>query len=216
MTLETSQVKELLLQSLEHEMGGVKIYEAAVVAARKQELGEEWRGYLSETKRHVDALEKACVALGIDPAEETPGRLIVRGLGAALAGAIEKALAAGNPIAAELVACECVVLAETKDHLDWTLLSKVAEELPDEAGAALREIAEEIEDQEDEHLYHSRGWCRELWISSLGLPAVLPPLEEVREVKTAMGAAHAEQASELARLEAKSATPERLPKSAGA
>lgn len=216
MKLKTSQVKELLLQSLEHEKGGVKIYEAAVGAAKSQELAEEWRRYLSETKKHVAALEKACVALGLDPAEETPGRLIVRNLGASLAGAIETALAGGDPMASELVACECVVLAETKDHLDWTLLAKVAEKLPDEAGAALREIADEIEDQEDEHLYHSRGWCRELWISSLGLPAVLPPLEEVREVKTAMGAAHAEQASELARLEAKSPTPERMPKPARA
>jgi hypothetical protein len=205
-----------LLQSLEHEKGGVKIYEAAVMAAKNDEMAEEWRRYLSETKKHVAALEKACAALALDPAEETPGRLIVRSLGASLASAIGTALAGGDPMAAQLVACECVVLAETKDHLDWTLLSKVAEELPDEAGAAIREIAEEIEDQEDEHLYHSRGWCRELWISSLGLPAVIPPLEEIREVKTAMGAAHAEQASELVRLEAKSTTPERLPKSARA
>ena len=24
-----------------------------------------------------------------------------------------------------------------------------------------------VEDQEDEHIYHSKGWCRELWIQSL-------------------------------------------------
>jgi hypothetical protein len=50
------------------------------------------------------------------------------------------------------------------------------------------------EDQEDEHLYHSRGWCRELWIDSLGMKAVLPPPEEKRHVKTAIGAARAEHA----------------------
>ena len=59
---------------------------------------------------------------------------------------------------------------------------------------ALKEAYEEVEDQEDEHLYHSKGWCRELWIQALGMKAVLPPPEERKHVKTAIGAARAEQA----------------------
>jgi hypothetical protein len=47
---------------------------------------------------------------------------------------------------------------------------------------------------EDHHLYHTQGWSRELWIQSLGLPAVLPPPEEVKQVETAIGASRAEQA----------------------
>ena len=35
---------------------------------------------------------------------------------------------------------------------------------------------------------------RELWIESLGMPAVIPPPEEEKEVKTAIGAARAKQA----------------------
>jgi len=50
-----------------------------------------------------------------------------------------------------------------------------------------------VEDQEDEHLYHSKGWLRELALESLGLKAVLPPPEERKHVKTAIGAARAEQ-----------------------
>ena len=37
---------------------------------------------------------------------------------------MKTALAAGNPHAAQIVAAECVVLAETKDHLDWELLGE--------------------------------------------------------------------------------------------
>jgi hypothetical protein len=37
------------------------------------------------------------------------------------------------------------------------------------------------------------GWARELWMDSLGLPAVLPPPEEEKKVKTAIGAARAKQ-----------------------
>ena len=106
---------------------------------------------------------------------------------------------AGDPEAAELVACESVVLAETKDHLDWELLGKCSEELSGAKGDTLKSAYEKIEEQEDEHLYHTKGWCRELWIESLGLKAVLPPPEERRNVKTAIGAARAEQDAEKGR-----------------
>ncbi len=75
------------------------------------------------------------------------------------------ALKGATPEAAGLVACECVVIAETKDHLNWELIGK-------------------------------QGWCRELWIQSLGMKAVLPPPEERKHVKTAIGASRAQQASE--------------------
>ena len=32
-----------------------------------------------------------------------------------------------------------------------------------------QEAFDEVEDEEDEHLYHTKGWCRELWIESLGI-----------------------------------------------
>jgi hypothetical protein len=101
----------------------------------------------------------------------------------------------GDPAAAELVACECVVLAETKDHLDWELLGKCAEHLKGNAAETLKKASEKVEDEEDEHLYHTQGWCRELWRQSLGLKAVLPPPEERKHVKSAIGAARAEQAA---------------------
>ena len=41
-----------------------------------------------------------------------------------------------------------------------------------------------------------QGWCRELAIEALGLPAVLPPPEEVKNVETAIGASRAEQQRE--------------------
>jgi hypothetical protein len=89
------------------------------------------------------------------------------------------------------VACECVVEAETKDHLNWELIGEVAKKQTGEAGRALKAAYEEVEEEEDEHLYHTTGWCRELWLQSLGQPAVLPPPEEKKDVKTAIGAARA-------------------------
>jgi rubrerythrin len=184
----------LVLQSLEHERGGVKIYEAALKCATDEELTEEWQNYLQQTQRHVQVLTTVCSALGLDSEEETPGSKILHKMAGALVAAMDEARSGGNAEAAQLVACECVVLAETKDHLDWELLGEVAKELKGEEQEALRSAYEQIEDEEDEHLYHTRGWCRELWLKSLGLKAVLPPPEERRDVKTAIGAARAEQA----------------------
>jgi hypothetical protein len=197
--MKTPQVEELLLQSLEHEMGGVDVYTAAVACAVNPDLKKEWQKYLAETKTHVAALGKVCKAVGVDANRQTPGRSVVKHLGASLVSAMKMARDAGDPAAAQLVACECVVIAETKDHLDWELIGKCAEELGGPQGEALKAAYDEIEDQEDEHLYHTKGWCRELWIQSLGMKPVLPPPEERKHVKTAIGAARAEQSAEKSR-----------------
>ena len=55
--------------------------------------------------------------------------------------------------------------------------------MPTPEGKTLKAACQQVEDQEDEHLYHSMGWSRELWIDSLGLSAVLPPPEEEMNVE---------------------------------
>lgn len=193
----SAQLKELLLQSLVHERGGVLVYQTALECALDDDLQEEWQKYLEQTHNHVQILTEACEKLGIDPGQMTPGCQIVQHTGKSLVVAMKMALAAGDRDAAQLVACECVVLAETKDHADWELIGECAKAMDDETGAALKEAYEQVEDEEDEHLYHTKGWCRELWLKSLGLNAVLPPPEEVRDVKTAQDAAEVDQERKL-------------------
>ncbi len=105
---------------------------------------------------------------GLDAETMTPGRQVVHHIGESPVRAMEMAMQAGDASAAQVVAAECVVGAETKDHLN--------------------------EEEEDEHLYHTQGWARELWIEGLGMPAVLPPPEEPKDVKTAIAAARAKKA----------------------
>ncbi|HUQ25767.1 MAG TPA: hypothetical protein VM140_08860 [Burkholderiales bacterium] len=186
-------MKELLLQALEHEMGGVKVYQMALKCAKNEDLQEEWEKYEQETETHVQILHDVFSALQLDPEEQTPGRTIVRDMGMRLVRNMEEALKAGDPAAAQLVACEAVTIAELKDHFNWEMIGKVGKELGGAEGKALKAAYDEVEDQEDEHFYHSKGWCRELWLESLGMKAVLPPPEERKHVKTAIGAARAEQ-----------------------
>jgi hypothetical protein len=191
--VKREQLEELLYQSLETEHGGVQVYETALRCVLNEDLKEEWQEYLEQTRNHERIVLEVMEKLGLDPATQTPGRKVVRHIGESLVKAMEMALADGKPAAAELVAAECVVLAETKDHMDWELLGEAAKKAKGEEAQALKQAHEEVEEEEDEHLYHSAGWARELWIQSLGMPAVLPPPEEEKEVKTAIGASRAKQ-----------------------
>ena len=197
--MDQKHLKELLLQSLEHERGGVQIYQTALKCAVNEDLKEEWEKYLQQTEHHVQVLQDVFSQMQLDAEEQTPGRRIIHDMGASLMAAMEAALGAGDKKAAQIVACECITLAETKDHLDWELIGEAARKLTGAEGKALKAAYEEVEDQEDEHLYHTRGWTRELWMEALGMKAVLPPPEERKKVKTAIGAARAEQARKTMR-----------------
>ncbi|HEY7817405.1 MAG TPA: DUF892 family protein [Vicinamibacteria bacterium] len=201
------QIEALLYEGLETEMGGVQVYENAVQCAVNPDLKKEWEEYLEQTKEHVERMEQVLESFGLDPKTETPGRKVVRTIGQALVQAMKMARSSGKPEAAEIVAAECVVLAETKDHLNWELMGAVAKKGDREAMADLREAHEKIEEEEDEHLYHTVGYCRELWLKSLGLPAQLPPPEETRDVKTMMEAARAKESRNPDRRRSRTSEP---------
>ena len=191
--MNAAQVDELLYQALETELGGVQVYEMAISCAVNEDLRKEWEKYLSETENHVRIVTDVFNELGLDTSTDTPGRQVVRHKGESLIKAMELAKQAGDPVAAQLVAAECVVDAETKDHANWELIGKVSEEATGDKKTVLTEAYNQVEEEEDMHLYHTMGWARELWIESLGMPAVLPPPEEEKKVVTAIGASRAEQ-----------------------
>lgn len=191
----STAVVDLIYQSLEAELGGVDIYRTAIACARNVDLIREWEKYLDETESHVETLRKVMVDLGLDPEKDTPGRAVVRHVGASLCKAMQLAKGGDDAATAELVAAECVALAETKDHMNWELLSKLSKGGVVVSPALAAAVAE-VEGQEDEHLYHTTGWLRELWIKALGMKAVLPPPEERRDVKSMGEAAAAKEERE--------------------
>lgn len=203
-TLLANVPVDLLYQALETEKGGVQVYSTALRCAVNTDLREEWNEYLDQTKSHVQVLSEILKALDLDPDVETPGRKVVRYIGTSLVKAMEMALRSTDPASAQIVAAECVVLAETKDHLNWELIGELARNTNAEASALLKPAYEQVEQEEDEHLYHTTGWTRELWIQALGMPAVLPPPEEEQDVDTAIEAAQAKK-SRTAKVKAKKA-----------
>jgi len=192
--MNNQQLNELLYQALETELGGGEVYTTALRCAQNEELKEEWEKYLEQTRNHVQIVQNVMNEIGLDPEIETPGRQVVRHTGESLVKAMEMALEEGKPEAAQVVAAECVVLAETKDHMNWELIGEAAKKAKADVAKVLKAAHDQVEEEEDEHLYHTQGWARELWIDSLGMKAVLPPPEEEKKVKTAIGAARAKQA----------------------
>ena len=192
--MKNDHLHELLYQALETELGGVQVYTTALRCVENKELKEEWQEDLEQTHKHVQIVTDLMDTFGLDPEKETPGRKVVRHTGESLVKAMEMALKSGEAGAAQLVAAESVVLAETKDHLNWQLIGEAAKKAKGEEAKALKAAHQEVEKEEDQHLYHTAGWARELWLDSLGLKAVLPPPEEKKHVTTAIGAARAQQA----------------------
>jgi hypothetical protein len=191
--MDKDQMNALLYEALETEKGGVLVYETALRCVINDDLKKEWDEYLEQTRNHVTVLLDVFKKVGLNPDVETPGRVVVRHAGLSLIKTMEIALVGGKPQAAEIVAAECVVQAETKDHANWELIGLLSEYLDGVEQKALKSAYDKVEDEEDEHLYHTTGWARELHLQSLGLDAQLPPAEEEKDTKTAIAAARVKQ-----------------------
>lgn len=192
--MRREQLDELLYQAMETELGGEQVYLKALECAQNDDLRSEWQKYLEETRTHQKILKEIFDAAGLDPSTESPGRKVVRHKAEALVEAMDIALTEAGAEAAELVAAESVVEAETKDHQNWELLARVAGEVDGDLASALSKAYDEVGEQEAHHLFHTQGWARELWIKSLGMKAAIPPPEEEKKVATKIGAGRAEKA----------------------
>jgi rubrerythrin len=145
--LLSKETIDLLYQALETEQGGVEVYTTALNCAINEDLKEEWEKYLEQTQNHVDIVSSILNELDLKVDAETPGRKVVRHIGQSLVEAMEMALTAGPPEAAQIVAAECVVLAETKDHLNWELIGELADKFDTEDAELLKEAYDEVEDE---------------------------------------------------------------------
>ena len=194
--MDTTQLNELLCQAMETELGGEQIYLAAVEAATNPQVKEEWQKYLEETRTHQEVLAGVFEAAELEIKTDTPGRAILREKAQGLVQAINTARETMPATGAQLVAAECIVEAESKDHQNWVLIGILAENAQGALKTALQDAYDEVFEQEGEHLFHTMGWARELWLESLGVPAAIPPPEEEKHTKTQVGAGRAAKARE--------------------
>jgi hypothetical protein len=178
---DAKAIETLLYQLLETELGGVQVYQAALECVVNQDLRDEWKRYLNETKQHVEIARHLLEQFGLDPDAQVMSRLPVRNIGLALVDAMALAREGSSAEVAQLTAAECVVEAETKDSLNWKLIGVLADKSEVSGRKALKAAHVQVGEQEERHLHHTEGWARELWVASLGLSAALPPPEDTEE-----------------------------------
>ncbi len=192
--MEKKQLHDLIYQAIESERSCARVYEMALRCVQNERLKKEWQSYLGHTRQHAQVAIELCQTLGIDPDVETAGRTFSKHIGECLTKAMEAALDSRDRVAAEVVAAECIVMAETRNFHNWDLIGEAAGKARNGESRALKTAYDAVESEQHEHLYLGQGWSRELWIQHLGMPAVIPPPEKEKAVKTAIGAARARQA----------------------
>jgi hypothetical protein len=173
-TVDAVRLRELLLQALEAEHGHVAVLSAALRCALNDDLRRKWRDLLEHSRRRERTLILVFQQLDLNPCSQTPGRRIAGHLTAALLDALARTLDSGDPEAAQVVAAECVEHAAIRIQRTWDLIGHVARTSVDDAGRTL-DTAFESAPRDEGELYRNRSWVRELWIETLGLPAVVPP-----------------------------------------
>jgi len=178
--------RQVLLDKLSEflmvEQGGLQLYTVAAARAMDPMLKQRYEEFGRETMRHREVLVRLITRIGGDPNYVSPTARLAQWKASKL---IESSLAVGglSPEEIELNDLENVLLAETKDHADWSLLQQMAQQAGEGGGVsqivvkvvdavtgdgseqtdpkmlqqALQEAVNEVEQEEDEHL----RWARE-------------------------------------------------------
>jgi rubrerythrin len=139
------------------EEGGIKLYEKALDELQHEELRDKLEELHEETQRHVELVQEMMQAAGIDADHKSPGAEAAEHKAEGLLSTeVEEELRDLNNI-------ENLVLAETKDHWDWEMLSSIVSRIQErELKDAVRSAVSEVFKQEREHLQWNQDTLTEL------------------------------------------------------
>ena len=166
-------VADLLSDMLAHERCGAQLYRSVAQRTNNPVLQERYKHFGEETAEHVAALERLITELAGDPTYVSAAARATEKAGTAL---LESTFLLGGSVdlmTLELVLLDAVLLAEAKDHANWSCLAAMVEDLPGgQVRDALDAAVDEIEVQEDEHLRWAQDTrCRLISLQATSGPA---------------------------------------------
>ncbi|HEX6419184.1 MAG TPA: ferritin-like domain-containing protein [Acidimicrobiales bacterium] len=165
-------VADLLSDMLAHERAGARLYRSVAERTNNPVLQQRYRQFGNETERHVEILETLVTALGGDPGYVSPAARASERAGTALLESTFLLTGSVDLVTQELVMLDAVLLAEAKDHANWSCLAAMVEDLPSgEVREAFEDAVEEVEAQEDEHL----TWAQDTRCRMISLQATSGP-----------------------------------------
>jgi rubrerythrin len=164
--IDVNELRDFISECLAVEKGGVQLYSRSVSEVQDPEIRQRLQKFLEQTENHVRLLEDFIQEQGWD----------VNYLSAGARAAQEKAeTLIRQRVDAEILtvnAIENLVIAETKDHFDWAVLSELAKfGRGTDLGKSLKEMADQVEAEEDEHIRWAQDKLRELVLEKLAAPA---------------------------------------------
>jgi rubrerythrin len=165
-TLNGPFVADLLSDMLAHERSGARLYRSVAGRTNNPVLKQRYQHFGNETVEHVEILESLITELGGDPGYVSPAARATEKSGTALLESTFLLAGSIDLLSQELVMLDAVLLAEAKDHANWSCLAAMVEDLPggDERDA-LQLAVDDVEVQEDEHLQ----WARDMRCSMISL-----------------------------------------------
>lgn len=164
-SFDRKHLEELLYQSLETELGGIRIYEAAIACAANADLKKGWSEHLEQAKTHHAALLGVFQELRLDAEKMTPARTAVRRVSESVLEAMRTAKRNAS--------------AQAEQRY---------------AGEMVKQTGEAVENGNDCRVHHAKGLTRDLRIEPAGVSAVPPPpLKSIKQIRTTIGASPAWQ-----------------------
>ena len=122
-------------------------------------LKQQYGHIENQTVEHVEVRETLVGGLGVDPIHASPSARATEKAGLNL---IESTFLLGGSVdlmSRELVMLDAVLLAEAKEHTNWSGLAQLVDVMPEgEVRDAVREAVERVEPAEDEHL----AWAQDM------------------------------------------------------
>jgi rubrerythrin len=151
---------DLLSSFLAHEQCGFHLYRTAISLTNNSMLKKKYEEFCSETEEHIGIFEELITACGGVPGYVSPTARLVEATDTKIHEAAVLLPGSADEVTLDLLILEAVVLAETKCHADWSLVQKLAEDMPEGAGRdAFQTAVGQVEQQEDEHI----RWARDAW-----------------------------------------------------
>jgi rubrerythrin len=151
---------DLLSSFLVHEQCGFHLYRTVSALTKNPMLSSKYQQFGAQTEEHIGILENLITALGGNPGYVSPAARMVEAMNTKMMEAVVLLSGSADENTVEQAMLEAVVLAETKDHANWKLLSTLTDKMPNgEAKEAFLAAVGQVEDQEDEHL----EWASSTW-----------------------------------------------------
>lgn len=129
------------------ERGGAQLYEKALDELSHEDLRSKLEQFHEQTQRHVELCEQMLEQAGMESDMQSPGaEAAERKAQGLLSADVPEEMADRNNL-------ENLVLAETKDHWNWEMLSSLMEDIEDrDLKRTVKQAVREAQRQERDHL----------------------------------------------------------------